>query len=421
MNDVIISSFKSYYNHKQYCNLEKKMLKQNQEGFCDYIENIGIDLTQMHTNTFKINNVSNKANVTYNGPGVLDIVVELKGSVNDLPYNPEWKRMTDIFLRYVEDFLPLIGHRLMDFLGVRVLYLDGNTFLIEKVVYLYMTTEIYSARELSDNDNWEVDYVFEEINRIKEVMGLLTEENTQCKDSEEAKNVKIKAENNFIREYKEKYPGKSIPFIEVSKAGNKAVEDFCKNELNESKMSEFDLESYKNKHREMGNDEWLDILNRFPEEFQREIVDELPNGSKNEINTIKNWELDPNHPIEMNLLNLLQTDSVKEAIGRTPRHVMEMIKSNPVYRLELKDVKHVSDTEVGREYGLKSGEIFDQNPKRYEEYANYDPKTAEPSTMVDGELWWGTGRLIAALLRGDMTLKVWSVMDNRGVKTDFTG
>jgi hypothetical protein len=355
MNDVIISSFNSYYNHSKYCELEKKMMpdRYDHPKVCNFIEKIGIDFTQMHTNTFKVNNVSNKANVTYNGPGVLDIIVELKGSVNDLPYNPEWKRMTDVFLRYVEDFLPLVGYRLMDFLGARVLYLDGETFLIEKTAYLFMTTEIYSARELSDNDNWEVDYVFEEINRIKEVMGL----------------------------------------------------------LNESKMSEFDLESYKSRHKEMGNNEWLDILDRFPEEFQREIVDELPNGSEDEINTIKNWELDPSHPIEMNLLNLLQTDSVKEAIGRTPRHVMEMIKTNPRYRLELEDVEHVSDIEVGREYGLKSGEIFDQNPKRYEEYANYDPKTAEPSTIVNGELWWGTGRLIAALLRGDMTIKVWAVTD----------
>jgi hypothetical protein len=113
----------------------------------------------------------------------------------------------------------------------------------------------------------------------------------------------------------------------------------------------------------------------------------------------------------MNIFNLLQTNSVKEAISRTPRHVMEMIKTNPKYRLELEDVEHVSDTEVGRKFGLKSGEIFDQNPERYEEYANYDPKTAEPSTMVNGEILWGMGRLIAALLRGDITLKVWSVVD----------
>jgi hypothetical protein len=181
--------------------------------------------------------------------------------------------------------------------------------------------------------------------------------------------------------------------------------------VNESKMSEIDLESYKKKAIEEGNNEWVEILDRFPDEFQREIIDERPEGSKSDINLIKNWELDPDYPITMNLLNFLQTKSVKEAIGRTPRHVMEMIKTNPRYRLELEDVEHVSDTEVGREFGLKSGEIFDQNPKRYEEYANYDPKTAEPSTMVNGELWWGMGRLIAALLRGDLTIKVWAVTD----------
>lgn len=183
------------------------------------------------------------------------------------------------------------------------------------------------------------------------------------------------------------------------------------NVISESKMSKIDLEGYKKKSIEEGNNEWVEILDRFPDEFQREIIDERPEGSKSDINLIGNWELDPNYPITMNLLNLLQTKSVKEAIGRTPRHVMEMIKTNPMYRLELEDVEHVSDTEVGREFGLKSDEIFDQNPERYEEYANYDPETAEPSTMVNGELYWGMGRLIAALLRGDLTIKVWAAHD----------
>ncbi len=255
----------------------------------------------------------------------------------------------------------------------------------------------------------DVQQISEDINRVKEVMGIITEQENDCKNSDEAKKVKIKAEDDFIKDYKEKNTGKTIIFIDVVNAGNDAVKEFCKNRLNESKMSEIDLEGYKKKAVEEENNEWVDILDRFPDEFQKEIIDERPNGSKSDINLIKNWELDPNYPITMNLLNLLQTKSVKESIGRTPRHVMEMIKTNPLYRLELEDVEHVSDIEVGREYGLKSGEIFDQNPKRYEEYANYDPKTAEPSTMVNGELYWGMGRLIAALLRGDMTIKVWSI------------
>ena len=255
----------------------------------------------------------------------------------------------------------------------------------------------------------DVQQISEDVNRVKEVMGLITEQENDCKNSDEAKKVKIKAEDDFIKDYKEKNSGKTIIFIDVVNAGNDAVKEFCKNRLNESKISEIDLEGYKKKAVEEGNNEWVEILDRFPDEFQREIIDERPEGSKSDINLIGNWELDPNYPVTMNLLNLLQTKSVKEAIGRTPRHVMEMIKTNPRYRLELEDVKHVSDTEVGREFGLKSGEIFDQNPERDEEYANYDAKTAEPSTMVNGEMYWGMGRLIAALLRGDLTIKVWSI------------
>lgn len=263
----------------------------------------------------------------------------------------------------------------------------------------------------------DVQQISEDVNRIKNVMGLITEQENDCKNSDEAKLEYRKAWDTKMQEFrkengcKENEPCNFKPeqTIEMSKVAREAKEKFCKNSLNESKMSEIDLEGYKKKAIEEGNNDWVEILDRFPDEFQREIIDERPEGSKSDIKLIQNWELDPNYPITMNLLNLLQTKSVKEAIGRTPRHVMEMIKTNPRYRLELEDVKHVSDTEVGREFGLKSGEIFDQNPERDEEYANYDPKTAEPSTMVNGEMYWGMGRLIAALLRGDLTIKVWSI------------
>jgi len=295
-------------------------------------------------------------------------------------------------------------------LGIaKVLY---KTNPVDKSKSSYDEGEEVDVEWMDREGDWtilDVQQISEDVNRVKEVMGLITEQENDCKNSDEAKKVKIKAEDDFIKDYKEKNPGKTIIFIDVVNAGNDAVEEFCKNRLNESKMSKIDLEGYKKKSIEEGNNEWVEILDRFPDEFQREIIDERPEGSKSDINLIGNWELDPNYPITMNLLNLLQTKSVKEAIGRTPRHVMEMIKTNPMYRLELEDVEHVSDTKIGREFGLKSGEIFDRNPERYEEYANYDPETAEPSTMVNGELYWGMGRLIAALLRGDMTIKVWSI------------
>ena len=286
----------------------------------------------------------------------------------------------------------------------------------------YDDGEEIDSEQYDSEGEWDIidtQQISEDVNRIKNVMGLITEQENDCKNSDEAKLEYRKSWDTKMQEFrkqngcKENEPCNFKPeqTIEMSKVARESKEKFCKNRLNESKMSEIDLEEYKKKAIEEGNNEWVEILDRFPDEFQREIIDERPEGSKSDIKLIKNWELDPNYPITMNLLNLLQTKSVKESIGRTPRHVMEMIKTNPRYRLELEDVEHVSDTEVGREFGLKSGEIFDKNPERYEEYSNYDPKTAEPSTMVNGELYWGMGRLIAALLRGDLTIKVWSVVD----------
>ena len=306
------------------------------------------------------------------------------------------------------------------------------------------------AEWMDREGDWEltnVEQVTEDINRIKEMMGIIVEYNDMDASPTDNNDLCDELTINSIDELLSKLRGMNIPkkdkpkIINLIKKMKKETElldsdldisntylryiqnilcTYSKEDLqnldelktvNESKMSEINLEGYKKKAIEEGNKEWVEILDRFPDEFQREIIDERPEGSKSDIKSIKNWKLDPNYPITMNLLNLLQTKSVKEAIGRTPRHVMEMIKTNPRYRLELKDVEHISDTEVGRKFGLKSDEIFDQNPERYEEYANYDPETAEPSTMVNGELYWGMGRLIAALLRGDLTIKVWAVHD----------
>ena len=36
-------------------------------------------------------------------------------------------------------------------------------------------------------------------------------------------------------------------------------------------------------------------------------------------------------------------------------------------------------------------------------------ETAEPSVMIDGEIMFGVGRFIAALLRKDSSLQVWKL------------
>ena len=188
------------------------------------------------------------------------------------------------------------------------------------------------------------------------------------------------------------------------------IRKILRNYIIESKMSDLNIESYKNFHIKKGNSEWINTLEKFPEKFQREIIDELPEGNEEQINLINKWSLNPTNPVQIKLSDLIKNQSVKDAISRTPLDVMDTIKNDPKYSSYLNDLVHVSDTKVGQEYGLNPGEIFDENPQRYFEYSTFDPNTAEPSTIVNGELWWGTGRLIAALLRGDSSINVWNVI-----------
>ena len=53
------------------------------------------------------------------------------------------------------------------------------------------------------------------------------------------------------------------------------------------KMSSIDLQGYFKKNS--NNKEWIDILSKFPEELQREIIDERREGSKEDIEEIKTY------------------------------------------------------------------------------------------------------------------------------------
>ena len=79
-----------------------------------------------------------------------------------------------------------------------------------------------------------------------------------------------------------------------------------------------------------------------------------------------------------------------EAIARTPPGVVAKI--NQKWNLQ-----------------IQPGKVYDRNPNRYERYAKISGETAEPSIMVNGEIYWGVGRFIAALLRGDQAIKVWKI------------
>jgi len=69
---------------------------------------------------------------------------------------------------------------------------------------------------------------------------------------------------------------------------------------------------------------------------------------------------------------------------------------------------------INKKYGtnVQPGIVYDQNPDRYFKYAQMPAATAKPSVMANGEIIFGVGRLIAALLRGDKAIKVWNLKES---------
>jgi len=155
------------------------------------------------------------------------------------------------------------------------------------------------------------------------------------------------------------------------------------------KMSAINLQSYYQQHA--NNKEWLSILQRFPEELQREIIVERPKGDKEDIEEIKQLELISPQPISVNTADVLQsTLKVDNLLSRLPQEVVDVIN---------------------QKWGTqgKTETIYDQNPQRYFQYAKMPASTAKPSVLLNNAVVWGTARFVAALLRGDKTLKVWNM------------
>ena len=157
--------------------------------------------------------------------------------------------------------------------------------------------------------------------------------------------------------------------------------------INEDKMDEVPLSKIIGDN--VNNEEFMEILNRFPEKLQRELLDERPKP-EDFIEEFKNYDLNFPQPIEIDLEDELDKEYTWKTIGRTPQDVADAINDE-------------WDTD------FKSIEVFDQNPSRYFEYAKFSPDTAKPSLMVNGEIAYGVARFVAALLRGDETMRVWDI------------
>ncbi len=152
------------------------------------------------------------------------------------------------------------------------------------------------------------------------------------------------------------------------------------------KMSAIDLQGYYKKHE--NNKEWLQLLSKFPEGLQREIIDEYGDGTKNYIDEIRKYVLSNVKPITVDIKDILNDNII--SLERTPQEVLNII--NKKWGTNVKTIK-----------------VYDPNPDRYLKYAKMNPLTAKPSVMFDGYIGWGVGRFVASLVRGDKTIKVWNL------------
>tara|TARA_R110002020_G_scaffold103416_9_gene242213 strand:+ start:2231 stop:5356 length:3126 start_codon:yes stop_codon:yes gene_type:complete len=162
--------------------------------------------------------------------------------------------------------------------------------------------------------------------------------------------------------------------------------------ISETKMSGIDLKKKQSEYDE----EYLEILSRFPQELQREIIDERPKGDHLDIDELKGWELNSPNPIEVSLSDLIKKESTKGSVSRTNQEVVDIINQN--WNTSIKLAK----------------KLYDSNPERYMKDAEqFDGSTAPPSIMVNGDVIWGVGRMVAALIRPDKIIKVWDIKDSK--------
>ena len=139
------------------------------------------------------------------------------------------------------------------------------------------------------------------------------------------------------------------------------------------------------------NSKWAsELYSRFPSQLADEIIDERPKGDMEDHAEISKWKLTSNTPIEISIEKLLKHKEQLDSISRSPEEVIDCI--NKKWNLN-----------------VSYGKQYDARPERYFQYAKMDSSTAKPSVLVNGQIYWGVGRFIAALIRGDKKLKVWDI------------
>jgi len=134
--------------------------------------------------------------------------------------------------------------------------------------------------------------------------------------------------------------------------------------------------------------QWSSILSRFPSLLQDEIRDER-SGSQEDCAELEEWKLLYPTPVSLKLTR-----------GLISRHAWLISMTIPKVRNRIND-----------RFGLNilAWRVYDKDPERSLRYSKLPADGARPSVMVDGEVYWGCGRFLAAILRNDVTLKVWDI------------
>ena len=135
---------------------------------------------------------------------------------------------------------------------------------------------------------------------------------------------------------------------------------------------------------------WAMWIRTLPKDLAEEFIDERPQPDQEDIDVFTKLRLTNTKPIEVRINDLLKESWMHGTVSRTPQPVVDAINNR---------------------YGtnFKGGIVYEKNPDRLFQYAKMPKETANPSVMVNGEIIFGVGRLIAAMLRGDENIKVWSL------------
>ena len=135
---------------------------------------------------------------------------------------------------------------------------------------------------------------------------------------------------------------------------------------------------------------WVQAISQLPQLLQQEILEERPQPNQEDIDWVASFQVGK-QPTKYKVNDLLRSPDNLSTIARCPPDIVQ---------------------EINDKWGLqvKPGQVYDQTPNRYKEIAQkFTGETAKPSVMVNGEIIFGCGRFISALLRGDQQMIVWDI------------